>query len=64
MTTAFATRDGANYTYTAGFLTAGGYTVAFTCQGANDDPATDDTLAFLAAANVTVEAGTTVQVDF
>lgn len=51
-----------NYDYRIGFLTAGDYTAAVTCEADSDtfseDPAVDDDedLAFVATANVTVEA--------
>jgi hypothetical protein len=49
-------------------LTPGSYTVAFTCQAANDDPEVDETataapVEFLPAVNVTI-AGDAVTVDF
>ncbi len=47
-----------NYVYTAAFLEAGEYTVAFTCQAANDDPVVDDTIVFVGTTNVTVTANT------
>lgn len=52
-----------NYDYRIGFLAAGDYTAAVTCEADSDtfseDPAVDDDedLAFVATANVTVEAG-------
>lgn len=45
------------FEYTAGFLPAGDYTVAFTCQAGNDEPDSDDAITFVAPANVTVESG-------
>jgi len=45
------------YYYRAAFLEAGDYTVAYTCQARNDDPAVDDNLTFLRTANVTVRVG-------
>lgn len=53
-----------NYTYAIGFLEAGEYTFAFTCQASSDDPAAEDELEFVAVSNVAVSAGTTVQHDF
>ncbi|MCK2150557.1 DUF4382 domain-containing protein [Marinobacter alexandrii] len=47
------------YTYTAGFLPAGEYTVSYSCQ--LDDNETDDTLEFDGTQNVTVVAGETTQ---
>lgn len=47
VSTAGLTDDGSGtYTGTAGFLTAGTYTVAFTCQAANDVNDADDNLNF------------------
>lgn len=53
-----------HYVYKAAFLPAGEYTVAFTCQGALDDPEERDELVFIGAGNVLVEAGKTAQYDF
>jgi len=50
------------YTYRV-LLTPGDYTVAFTCQAADDEPETDETIAFLPTVNVTM-AGDTQTVDF
>ncbi len=50
--------------YTAAFLPAGSYTVAFTCQGATDQPETVESLTFLGTQNVTVTANTTATADF
>jgi hypothetical protein len=44
-------------------LEAGDYTVAFTCQGASDEPETDEVLEFSAAVDVTM-AGDAQTVDF
>lgn len=52
------------YGYTAGFLGAGEYTVAFTCDAAADDPATDQALAFTGAQSAMVTAGQTTAVSF
>lgn len=52
------------YEYEIGFVQAGDYTLAFTCEAANDDPETDDDINFGATANVTVEANQTATVDF
>lgn len=52
------------YKYTAGFLEAGDYTVAFTCQANLDNPDTNDTIAFVGTANVTITAGATTTHDF
>jgi len=60
VTTATVHADG---TYTAAFLLPGAYTLAFTCQAAADDPATNDTLSFTAAQNVTVVANQTTMAN-
>lgn len=52
------------YEYTAGFLTAGAYTVTFTCDAAGDDPDTDDTLVFSGTQSATVVADQTTTVNF
>lgn len=56
LTTATVRLDGGVYRYTAAFLEIGSYTVAYSCQAAADDPATDDALAFSATATVAVAA--------
>jgi len=53
-----------DYEYTIGFLAEGEYTVAFTCQGAGDNPETDDDVAFRDAADVSVTAGEETVHDF
>ena len=52
------------YVYHLGFVAAGDYTVAFTCQAAGDDPGTDDDIAFTGAANVSVTANEDSVHDF
>lgn len=52
------------YRYEIGFVAAGSYTVAFTCQAADDDPVTDDQVAFVGAADVDVAAGGDTIHDF
>lgn len=52
------------FTYRAAFLEAGDYTVAFTCQAAADDPATDDDIALVGAALVAVTAHRDTVHDF
>lgn len=54
----------AGYQYELGFLPAGGYTIAYTCTTANDDPATDDSMTFAGTANVDVVADTQSTHDF
>ncbi|MFO8005252.1 DUF4382 domain-containing protein [Thioalkalivibrio sp.] len=54
------------YRYTVGFLAAGDYTVAFTCDAAADEPESDEVgvVTFLQQHAVTVEAGDRVRQDF
>lgn len=56
--------DTGQFDYTAAFLPAGDYTVAFTCQGEFDGLNTDDALEFRVAEPVTVAAGQTATIDF
>jgi hypothetical protein len=53
-----------SYGYTAGFLSEGAYTLAYTCDAAADDPAADDTLVFSAPQSASVTAGQTTTVNF
>lgn len=57
---------GSAYRYTVGFLTAGDYTVAFTCDAGSDQPDSDDLeeIEFLRKHEVTVGAGERVAQDF
>ena len=50
------------YAYRAAFLPSGGYTVAFTCG--DDDATADDTLTFIGAQDVTVQANLISTADF
>jgi hypothetical protein len=64
-----AARDGVTrFTYAAGFLPAGPYTVAFSCQAGDDVPSSqgpaDDPIAFVGTASVTVAPGATTVHDF
>ncbi|MEX0899572.1 MAG: DUF4382 domain-containing protein [Gammaproteobacteria bacterium] len=53
------------YRYRAGFIAAGAYTVAFTCEAGDDDAASEDGIGFVGGtANVTVVAGGEAVVDF
>jgi hypothetical protein len=53
------------YRYRAGFIAAGDYTVALTCEADADEPDSDDGIAFVGgSANVTVIAGGEAVVDF
>lgn len=66
VTTAAASVDtGGTWRYQAAFLQPGTYTVAFTCQAANDDPETGgESLVFLGTRTVTVTTGATTTADF
>ena len=57
LTTAFVVFEEDVYTYEAGFLPAGEYTVAYTCDAANDDPQSAEELDFYGVGNATVTAG-------
>ncbi|TFY97986.1 DUF4382 domain-containing protein [Ramlibacter rhizophilus] len=50
--------------YRIGFLPPGQYTVAFTCQGASEDPQRSDNLVFLGARNVLVVTDQVTSADF
>ena len=52
------------FEYQISYLAAGAYTVAFTCDGAQDDPAAVDTLNFFGTTSVSVNAGETTHVDY
>ncbi len=53
------------YRYRAAFIAAGEYTVAFTCEAADDEATSDDGIAFVGGrANVTVVAGGEAVVNF
>ena len=56
--------DSGEYRYRIGFVAEGAYTVAFTCQAADDDPALDDDIALVSPANVVVSAGAETAHDF
>ncbi len=65
ITTAPVTQDdNGAYSYSATHLSAGDYTVAFTCQGLDDDPETDDLLEFSPSQNVSVIDGEDAIADF
>ncbi|MCW8195776.1 DUF4382 domain-containing protein [Proteobacteria bacterium 005FR1] len=66
LTSALISMDEAtgNYTFTVGFLSAGDYTVTWTCQADLDDPATDDDILFEASQNVTIVVDQTAEVIF
>ncbi len=65
LTTATVSFDGTGYRYAVGFLGAGEYTLALTCQGLSDDPETDDAIDFAAVINgVSIVGGQTTTQDF
>ena len=65
VTTAMVKMDNMGvYKYTAAFLEPGFYTVAFTCDAAQDDSMTDDAITFSDAANVSVSAETVTTHNF
>lgn len=53
-----------DYVYRVGFLEAGSYTVAVTCEASADDPDVDGELDFVASDAVAIEAGETTEQDF
>ncbi|MDH5484697.1 MAG: DUF4382 domain-containing protein [Gammaproteobacteria bacterium] len=52
------------YDYALGFLEPGSYTLAFTCQAADDDVDSSETLHFISSDSVTVIAGGNITYDF
>lgn len=50
--------------YQVAFLEAGTYTAAFTCDAGVDDPAAEDSLTFVGASTVTINAGQTTTLNF
>ncbi|MDH5302261.1 MAG: DUF4382 domain-containing protein [Gammaproteobacteria bacterium] len=52
------------YSYTVGYLLAGNYTVALTCEAGNDHPEDDDSIAFVNPQNATVIREQHVSVNF
>lgn len=53
-----------SYEYAVGFLDAGIYTIAFTCQANDDVSETDDVISFIGTDSVTVTAGATTIHNF
>jgi len=53
-----------NYRYTAAFLPAGQYTLALSCEAANDIAETDDDISFSTGINARVAAGQSTTVTF
>lgn len=64
LTTALVAQVDGGYEYEAGFLEAGDYTLAYTCDAASDQPETVDELTFIGTSNATVEADMTTEVNF
>lgn len=64
VTTTLVTLSPAGNFYEIGFVEAGNYTLAITCESDLDDPETDDEIVFADIQNVTVDANATAQVDF
>ena len=65
ITTANVTDNGSGaFAYRAAFLSPGDYTVAFTCEAANDEAGSDDALTFLGTRTVNVAADETTAADF
>jgi hypothetical protein len=56
--------DAGEYVYTVGFLAEGTYTVAFTCQGMDDNPMADDTIEFKGTIDIDITAGNETIHDF
>lgn len=56
--------DSGDFTYEIGFLLAGGYTAALTCQAGDDVSTTDDDIEFLEAKDVSVTADGLTVADF
>lgn len=52
------------YRYTIAFLSPGSYTVAWTCDAADDQPESSEDLAFSPAANVSIVTGETTEQNF
>ncbi|TJY61932.1 DUF4382 domain-containing protein [Sinimarinibacterium sp. CAU 1509] len=65
LTSALLTATGNDqFSYEVGFLPAGAYTVALTCQAGDDDPETDDPITFLRSVDVQVDADSVTTQDF
>jgi hypothetical protein len=52
-----------NYDFTAAFLPAGTYTLAFTCEAAQDNPAVANTISFTSVGAAPAVAGQTILVN-
>lgn len=64
LTTALVKHDGEAYIYEVGFLQAGSYTLAYTCDAALDNPEAVESLTFASSANAEVVEGSETFVDF
>jgi len=64
LTTAITTFATGVPSYTLSYIPAGTYTIAMTCDGNRDDPATDDDIRFQEITNVRVRAEETVTHNF
>lgn len=62
VTTARVALDGTN-SFTIGYLQAGTYTVAWTCQESSDDPAQVNNLTFYRVNNIAITAGMTTTLE-
>lgn len=57
-------REDGSYGYDIGFVGAGSYSVAYTCEAPNDAPESDDDIAFTETIAVNVVADATTNADF
>lgn len=65
LTTALLAPDGSGgFTYEVGFLLAGTYTAALTCQAGDDETGHEDPIAFGPPADVTIQSDMTTTLDF
>lgn len=64
LTSADVSADNGTYRYTVGFLPAGTYTLALTCQADEDDAEQSDTITFLTSSDAVVTEGATAQHNF
>lgn len=64
VTVAVEQDDAGAYRFELNFLSVGDYTAAFTCQASDDDPETDDDIAFSAPQGFTIESGVTTELTF
>ncbi len=60
-----ALEDGSgDFSYSIGFLTAGNYTAAFSCQAGDDEPEADDDILFEGAQDLAISAGEDTELNF